>query len=276
MRRISIFALNLIALALVAFPFDAGAAEPKVNVRGGVHDGYTRIVLDGAATKGYQAIEKSGSLTLTFKSAADFSVASPAPASLARIGGFSSTPTSVTILYSRELNMRHFAAGNRLIVDIKGPIPKKEPAKAEPKKDEAKKEDKPAEEKKADVKPEVKAEPKAEEKQVEKAEEPKPAPKEEAKVEPEKSAEAAKPADPAPATAATPDKFDAHMISITATQATGLAAFVRGRTLWLVFPRRFSIRADQASGLPNHGLALGSVEKKRSSCSATFCPVGLF
>lgn len=233
MRRISIFVLNLIALALaasLAAPLDAWAAE-KVSVRGGVHDGYTRIVLDGAPTKGYQAIEKSGSLTLTFKSAADFSVASPAPATLSRISGFSSTPNSVTILYPRELNMRHFAAGNRLIVDIKGPVPKKtEQTKPEP-------EEKPKQEEKAEAKPEVKPKEKAEEPvavtPAANAAAPKEEPKVEVKTEPKTEAPKAEEPPKAAATA-NPDRFDAHMISITATQATGLAAFVRGRTLWLV------------------------------------------
>ena len=228
MRRISIFALNLIALAVTALPVSAQAAEQKVSVRSGEHDGYTRIVLDGTATQGYAAKESTGSLTLTFKSAADFSVAAPAPETLARVSGFAVTPTVITLTYPKGQTIRHFMIGTRLIVDIKGAAtqPVKKPVK-EPNKEEPKDADKvvpPAPEVKPPVAEPVKQTPKPETSPQPEA---KPADKIETKTD-------TTPPSPAPTETVAPASFDAHMISITATQATGLAVFERSGTLWLV------------------------------------------
>ncbi len=227
MRRIPIFATYLIALGLVATPVYAQVADQlatDVKIRGGAHDGYTRIVFDWPKAPKYSAKQTAGSLTLTFTDAAKFTVTGASPETLARVSGFKTLPTGAEINFANSNTVRHFVIGSRVIVDIKG---------------DAKKTIEPVKEPAAEKPPEVKAE-------APKPEEPKPAPA--AEVKPPEPApattpaatsaaplteakEAAKPASPLAPVAG---KFDAHLINVTSTQATGLAVFERFGKLWIV------------------------------------------
>lgn len=251
MRRIAVFFLNLIALAVVSLPVAAQDADGAVSVRAGVHDGYTRIVLDGPATKGYSAKDSGSALILTFARAVSFSVSPPAPDTLARVGGFTTSQSSVSIAYPAGQSIRHFTIGNRLIVDIKGPAtPPAKDKEAEAKKADAKDTKSPSGSKPADGPPaaltpeagsktEVKIDTKPETKADVKAS---PAPPQKAEAKPETPVPSspdpairidAPKTEPAAASPAVP-KYDAHMISITGTQALGVAAFQRGTALWIV------------------------------------------
>lgn len=242
MRRIPLFATYLIALGLVATPVYAQVADQlaqDVKIRGGAHDGYTRIVFDWPKAPKYSAKQEAGSLTLTFTEAAKFTVDGASPETLARVSGFKTLPTGAEIDFAQGNAVRHFVIGSRVIVDIKGDAKKTtEPAKA-------------AEEKPAEPKP-------AEEKPAE----PKPAEPEAKPAEPVKASEAAPPATPAPAEATTAattakpasplapvaGKFDTNFINITSTQSTGLAVFERFGNLWIVVDEADFPLAPQITG----------------------------
>ncbi len=242
MRRIPLFTTYLIALGLVATPVFAQVADQlaaDVKIRGGAHDGYTRIVFDWPKAPKYSAKQEAGALTLTFSEAAKFTVDGAAPETLARVSGFKTLPTGAEIDFAQGNTVRHFVIGSRVIVDIKGdakktaePVKETPPAKKEePAKTEAAKapETKPAE-------PEKPVEPAATT----------PAAAQTAATPPAATQEgAAKPASPlAPAAG----KFDTNFINITSTQATGLAVFERFGNLWIVVDEADFPLAPQISG----------------------------
>lgn len=245
MRRISYFALNLIALAAFADP--ATAAE-LAKVRAAAHDDYTRIVFDWGANPGYAAQQSGNVLTLTFNQDANFTITGKDPGSLPRISSFSTSAKAATITVDAGQSVRHFVIGSRIIVDVKGKaaaktvkaetVAPKDPPQEQPK--EQPKEKAVVESKQQDIKPEPETK-KADTDAVKVVETPaeiKSEIKSEAKPEakPEvvadvKPVEVVRPAIPAEKVEKT---FDAHMVNITATQAVGLAAYVRGNSLWVI------------------------------------------
>jgi hypothetical protein len=215
-------------------------AQDAVNARIGSHDGYARVVFDWPAATTYSVNQSGDRLEITFARPGTMNAgasADPHIKSLEQLVG-GTAPLKVALTVAPGRKVRHFTVGNRVIVDVSDPNAKKSTATAAAQN--------PAQEKKE-------AEKKAAEKTV-----------------PEKSAAAEKPAMPEktvpPASAsgapAMPAKAVAevegesipegesvsaiekqapglarHTISVTTTEAVGMAAFERFGTLWIVVDR---------------------------------------
>lgn len=208
MNRIRILATTVAALALFSLPLHAETKGEDVVVRAGNHDGYTRLVFAWPVPPKYTAKKESGSLVLSFSEPVHLSVTGPQPQSFPRIKGYQVLGLGeVKIDFGPETTIRHFTAGNRLIVDLKGPEPSAPP---------------PAQEKKPEAKPAPeKIEPAAAASAATPAKEP-PVVKEE----PVKTAE---PVPPPSSPALAP-----YTIQMTSTQAIGIAAYERFSSLWIV------------------------------------------
>lgn len=222
MRRIPLFATYLIALGLTATPVSAQVADQlaaDVKIRGGSHDGYTRIVFDWPKTPKYSAEQSAGALTLKFNETARFTISGASPETLQRVSAFSTTATGAQIGFADGKSVRHFVIGSRVIVDIKDNGAKT----AQPVKDAAPKKETAAapQTKPAEPKPAAPAAPAAE-------------PAKETPATPPQAAETTGTAKPASPLAAAPGAFGAHMINVTSTQATGIAVFERFGNLWIV------------------------------------------
>lgn len=138
MNRIRILATTVAALALFSLPLHAETKGEDVVVRAGNHDGYTRLVFAWPVPPKYTAKKESGSLVLSFSEPVHLSVTGPQPQSFPRIKGYQVLGLGeVKIDFGPETTIRHFTAGNRLIVDLKGPEPSAPPP-AQEKKPEAK------------------------------------------------------------------------------------------------------------------------------------------
>ena len=215
-------------------------ADDAVNVRASAKDDYTRIVFEWSKPPSYVTDKTASTLSLKFQSAATFKTDGNAPNTLPRITSYS-TPDAKTALigFAPGQDVRHFEIGNKVIVDIRGPVaPVTKPAAAA-KPPEAKPDIKP-EAIKPDVKhisSEIKTGSAAPVKKVETVGAV-PAP---AGV---MAADSAKATVAAEATAP-----GLNTIQITATDSIGLAVFKRFGNLWIVVDVPDYPIAPQISGV---------------------------
>jgi len=124
MDRIHIYLSSVMAMALLsssAFAEDAGAV---LKLRGSARENSTRIILEGTGTPSYKAAATATSLTLTFPKPVQLKAEGEAVSALPRIAAFSSpSPLTVEIDVAKGQTLRHFAMGNKIIVDITGNPP---------------------------------------------------------------------------------------------------------------------------------------------------------
>ena len=178
-------------------------AQTQVNVRSGNHDGYSRLVFDWPEKADYKISKSDEVLTLVFDKAASIDDAKINSSNLKNIGTVSvnsSDPLSVSIRIVAESDYRHFKIGKRVVVDVYN-------ASGEP-----------SREKVAKVEP--KPQPKAKE-VVKDVKEP---------SEPLKEAVQAPPVEIESIGGIKP-----HVIILSSTNKTGMAAFEREGFVWLVF-----------------------------------------
>jgi len=177
-------------------------AQTTVSVRGGTHDGYSRLVFDWPEQTAYNISKSGGTLSLSFDKPAGVDLSAVNKEDLANVGQIFQTSSASSVLnidvqIKPESNFRHFKIGKRVVVDIydaQGTIAKASssasspPEEPMPKQEEVKK----ADEKIANNLPPINS--------IE----------QDSGVEP-------------------------HVITLTATNSVGLAAFEREGFLWLVF-----------------------------------------
>lgn len=230
MRRFLLTTCMSAALLCVCAPLDRAYAQDSVNVRTGTHDGYSRLVFDWAASVPYTATRSGNdSIDIEFKKAAAMDSSGVDVKNAKTILGFEKISTDgqnlkVRVKIPAGSDFRHFLVGNRIVLDVYGDV--KETAKAAP------------------------------------AATPSPVavPAESAAVKKQDPAAAPVPAVPAAAVAET--KTDAitqpvaethniiepHNVTISSTNALGVAAFERNGDLWVVLDRSDATVPPQISG----------------------------
>jgi hypothetical protein len=121
MRLYAGFVIGLVFLAAM-MPLAALAEE--VNVRGGAHSGYSRIVFDWSESVDYSA-EKVGDtrLTVQFSENATFNINNNALERLANIKSVTTSADGATVQIEtfQSFDLRDFRIGDRVIVDILNP-----------------------------------------------------------------------------------------------------------------------------------------------------------
>lgn len=175
-------------------------AQSTVSVRGGKHDGYSRLVFDWPEKTSYKIAKSGGSLSISFDTSSNIDLQGINQETLANIGQILETSSNsgglnIAVQIKPESNFRHFKIGNRIVVDVydaEGEVAKVEPSS------------KPVE---SVPVPEV-----SEEKPV--------------SVDLKSTAESV---------IVEESGVEPHVITLTATQSVGLAAFEREGFLWMVF-----------------------------------------
>lgn len=203
MRNAFIFKLFTILISCLVLVSTAtkAYAQNTVSVRGGNHDGYSRVVFDWPEKSYYKISKSDGLLSLHFEKLAKADLSAVNNEDLRNIGqasqiSSSGSPLSVSLPIKPDSNYRHFIIGNRVVVDVydaTGSIAKAEPVQVEPAKAQSVTQEPPPSQKDLVTTPtDI----------VEQEEAP--------GVEP-------------------------HVITLTATTNVGLAVFERAGFLWLVF-----------------------------------------
>lgn len=248
MRRLLLTTCMSAALLCFHAQHHGAHAQETVNVRTGLHEGYSRLVFDWEEPVKYTATRStSGTLDIEFQKPAGMNSSGVDIENAKTILGFEKLSgegenLKVRVKIPEGSDFRHFLVGSRVVLDVYGAVK----AAGTPKKAEAK----PVA--KAETKP---APPAAPEKSS--------PPTAEKKSEPVKPAEqAVVPAVPAPvveekkAEPATPtvleqaaaQALEPHAITISSTTAIGLAAFQRNGDLWVVLDRSDINVPPQLSG----------------------------
>jgi tetratricopeptide (TPR) repeat protein len=106
-------------LLLLSATAPLGAAE-QVPVRGGLHEGYGRIVFDWPRQVDYQARIEAGRLVLTFGEAADFE----GPLMRNGLAGYAAAPQAaedgrgLALPLTGSFGLKHFRIGTKVVVDL--------------------------------------------------------------------------------------------------------------------------------------------------------------
>jgi hypothetical protein len=151
MRRILLttaLCSSLTSFLFMGAPTPAFAAE-VVSVRastpaveGSNTQSYTRIVFEWPTPPSYLVQKSDQQIIIDFQKDGNFKIEGQSPQSVKRISGYKVLDkNSVQISFAQGLDVRDFAIGNRVIIDIRGEAKKEEPKKEEPKKEEPKKEE---------------------------------------------------------------------------------------------------------------------------------------
>lgn len=119
MRRLFGAAL-LLAFAVLAMP---AQAQEAVEVRGGNHDGYGRIVFDWSQPVQYRAFVRNNALHLEFARRASFQTSALFPALNGYIGLGAPGPHGYRITFpmKQPFGVEDFTFGSKVVVDLKDP-----------------------------------------------------------------------------------------------------------------------------------------------------------
>ncbi len=109
-------------------PFIAPARGPKIKVRSGIHDDYTRIVFDWPSRVPYQLEQTAEQTSITFESPAHIDIASLQDRLPKLISSITSKNTLNGVLVRMEIpessRTRHFYSGPKVVVDVIKPVSK--------------------------------------------------------------------------------------------------------------------------------------------------------
>ncbi len=129
--------VDLIGAAIGGAPAPAPPA-PRVDLRVGEHQGYSRLVFDWRAGVDYQVARKDGEARLRFDRPARIALdrvnAAPPPNLRRAASRIEGKRTLVTLSLAPGVRLRHFRSGSRVVVDLLDPAPetdKTEKPKAE-------------------------------------------------------------------------------------------------------------------------------------------------
>jgi tetratricopeptide (TPR) repeat protein len=117
-----LLAAIFLAIGLTATGVANAADAPKVGVRYGEHEKFSRIVFDWPSAVPYVASLDKGELTLDFKAAGalDFASFKADPPTAIRLGDVMQTGDEVTVAFNiaKPAKLRHFRDGPRVVVDV--------------------------------------------------------------------------------------------------------------------------------------------------------------
>lgn len=223
-------------------------AQDTVRVRGGEHEGYSRLVFDWGANVSYILEKKSSTeLLLKFQKAATFDDSAIKSAPVKNLQGFSvvsESPLQISIKVSEGTTSRDFSAGNRIMVDVYDPpagqkttekppekIPEKPPENVEQKKEEPKQAEAAPSAPQVDTPPQQ-----ASTKDLQKLQD-----------------EAIKVVDQTPPQQPQEKKpaGNVNTIIVSSTRATGMAVFNRAGKIWMVSDEDDLLLSPQVNG-PDH------------------------
>ena len=210
----------LLTTALLTFMGTGAFAQSNVTVRSGQHDTHTRVVFDWPGSTTYEVSESTpGQIVIKFRDPATLDMSGVKNDSI--ISGVSAAGQSATLNVAAGSTFRHFLVGNKIIVDVfKAGEQSQSPAvKAAA-----------IEEKKPDVKPET-------------ATLPPPV----SNAGPAVQAEAVPTVEKTAIESAFPP-MEPHVITMSATEGFGLAAFAQNGYLWLVTDRASAAVPPQIAG----------------------------
>lgn len=221
--------LSCMTAMMLMLSHGVAVAQDAVNARIGSHDGYARVVFDWPAATTYTVSQSGDRVEISFARPGTMTAAAatdPNIKGLEQLAG-GAAPLKVALTLAPGRTMRHFTVGNRVIVDVTDPNAKKSSTTTA-----------------AAPAPQVAA------------------PVTPARTAPTQPAPSAAPAAPPAAAPAMPAKavenvsgeeiaegpsvsaapepeatLGSHTISVTTTEAVGMAAFERFGTLWIVVDR---------------------------------------
>ncbi|MCZ8148547.1 MAG: hypothetical protein O9325_11965 [Roseomonas sp.] len=113
----------VIALPLVfalLMPGPAPAQDLRVNVRGGDHPSFGRLVFDWPNEVPYRVVEESGRIVLRFGEPAEFDLERPRRG-LRNLRGIEASADVVTITVADGVRPRHFRIASRVVLDLLDP-----------------------------------------------------------------------------------------------------------------------------------------------------------
>jgi tetratricopeptide (TPR) repeat protein len=242
MRRFLLTTCMSAALLCVCAPLDRAYAQDSVNVRTGTHDGYSRLVFDWAASVPYTATRSGNdSIDIEFKKTAAMDSSGVDVKNAKTILGFEKLSTDgqnlkVRVKIPAGSDFRHFLVGNRMVLDVYGDV--KATAKSAPATTPA-----PVAAPKTSATPAPVAVPA--ETAVVKKQDPAAAPV--PAVLAAVVAETKTDSMPQPV-AETHNIVEPHNVTISSTNALGVAAFERNGDLWVVLDRSDATVPPQISG----------------------------
>ncbi|MGZ9109313.1 MAG: hypothetical protein ACXW4B_10905 [Micavibrio sp.] len=215
-------------------------AQDTVNVRTGIHDGYSRLVFDWDEPVTYSAAQTApGAIDIEFQKSAGMNADGVDLQNPKTILGFEKLSgegenLKVRVTIPEGNDFRHFMIGSRVVLDVYGAVKASDAVKPPVVKSVEKPVEKPA----APVVAE-KPKPPVEEKAEEQVEEKKAAPVEQADVPavPAPVVEEKKSEPAAPVLQQAAQGWQPHAVTVSSTTATGLAAFIRNGDLWVVLDR---------------------------------------
>jgi tetratricopeptide (TPR) repeat protein len=238
MRRFLLTTCMSAALLCLCAPHGRAYAQDSVNVRTGTHDGYSRLVFDWAASVPYTATRSGNdSVDIEFKKTANMDSSGVDIKNAKTILGFEKLSTDgqnlkVRVKIPAGSDFRHFLVGNRVVLDVYGDV--KAAAKTSPAPT-------PAAVAAPAAAPATKPAETVAEKKPDPAVAPVPA------VPAATVAEAKTEALPQPV--ATPQSvLEPHNVTISSTNAVGIAAFERNGDLWVILDRSDITVPPQISG----------------------------
>lgn len=219
--------LSCMTAMMLMLSHGVAVAQDAVNARIGSHDGYGRVVFNWPSATTYTVNQSGDRVEITFARPGTMTTAAstdPNIKTLEQIAG-GNAPLKVALTLAPGRTMRHFTVGNRVIVDVSDPSAKKSSTTTQ-----AKTSATPA------PVPEKKIEPPAAAKTVQ-APPAGAAPAMPAKAVESVQGETIPEGDSVSAVADPAATLGQHTISVTTTEAVGMAAFERFGTLWLVVDR---------------------------------------
>lgn len=122
MRRKSKVALSVLFLVAIAMPAAAQSADTAalpVNVRGGVHADFNRLVFDFTQAPKYTVTTRGGDTTITFEQPVDLKFDRTATR-LSRIPSVSADGKTVRLQTANNAKVSHFISGKSVVIDVRG------------------------------------------------------------------------------------------------------------------------------------------------------------
>lgn len=200
-----------------------GADSARLSVRAASQPEYTRLVFESATPPSYIAETSGNRITLTFQKPVALATDGATPESQPRVTSFEGPKgadgKTVTIGFAAGQDVRHFAIGNKIIVDLRGKASNSKPAEKSPAK--------PAE--KSAEKPKTESPPKPQETASEPAKIP---PAESAAQKPPETAQTTTVAEKPAEKPTAPEQL--LTASFAGTEQLGLAMYERAGRLWVV------------------------------------------
>lgn len=201
------------------------AQSNDVEVRSGLHDGYMRIVFDWPVNTAYQVRSTGNNLEVTFDDAANYDISRVQAGAPGLIDSVQASGNTAIFVLSGDYDVRDFRIGSRIVLDISGPVIASGSAAPS-------------------QRPPPEPEPERPPPPAQSVHMPEPPADQDMEAALERAQQALAPVEQAvvverapPPLAAQSAVLDSHVIAVTTTEISRLAAFRYAGRLWLVFDR---------------------------------------